>query len=256
LQKILLFSGQILLLLVLNLYLNQANLEQVQAEVPQTAFSAVLHSAPEFKKTIFPAQDFYEIQILDRQAEIRQVLDTLPLEHLSSLQKIAKPSFASDRRALASDRSIYLNLDLIKSERELRRVLIHEVGHVLDLGKLKAREKMKASEFKDGSQIIYETDESLDFYRICWESSTQMKVNCQSTDFPSLYAQTDVFEDFAESYLLFVENQQAFKLMAESSAAMQAKYNFFRQIFGDEKIQTGLYQGFQADKRVWDLTLL
>jgi hypothetical protein len=186
---------------------------------------------------------------------IHSILQDIPEEHLVSLKKLALEIGEHKRRGLASFRSIYLGVDAIESEQELRRVLIHEIGHLVDLGVLKGKKGFPKSSFQDGSKAINITDPSLNFYSLCWETSYLQKNVCNAQDFVSEYAQTDVFEDFAESYLLFTENNESFLRMAEESAILQSKYDFLAQVvFYNEFERTAASKELALKSRVWDLT--
>lgn len=186
---------------------------------------------------------------------VREILAEIPESHLTSLRKIEAEFGEDKRRGLASFRSIYLGVDAIESDAELRRVLIHEIGHLVDLGALKGERGAEKSHFRDGSNIIYKSDPSINFYSLCWDDEHTQNNNCSGNDFVSEYAQTDVFEDFAESYLLFTENNQSFQKMAEESNILAQKYQFFADtVFNGEFELSPENQDLVAGERVWDLT--
>ncbi|MBT4936653.1 hypothetical protein HON22_01935 [Candidatus Peregrinibacteria bacterium] len=186
---------------------------------------------------------------------VREILAEIPESHLSSLKKIEAEFGDDKRRGLASFRSIYLGVDAIESEQELRRVLIHEIGHVVDLGALQGKRGSEKSAYKDGSNSISVSDPSIDFYSLCWGDEHTQNTNCSDKDFVSEYAQVDVFEDFAESYLLFTENNESFKAMAEESDVIAQKYEFFAStVFNGNFESSPASQGIIAGERVWDLT--
>ena len=189
------------------------------------------------------------------ETHIHSILQDVPEEHLVSLKKVAVEYGENQRRGLASFRSIYLGVDAIQTEEELRRVLIHEIGHIVDLGMLKGKKNFPHSPFKDGSKAITISDPSLNFYSLCWETSYEQKDVCNAQDFVSEYAQTDVFEDFAESYLLFIENNQSFIDMAQESSILQSKYDFLATtVFHNDFDITPASKDLALHSRVWDLT--
>ncbi len=184
----------------------------------------------------------------------KEIILELPSTHTFPLKKIVAEYGENVRRGLASFKSMYLGVDVIKNEQEFRRVFIHEMGHIVDLGALKAKEKKDGSGFRDGSNIIYETDPSLDFYRLCWEDEYTQNGECDNLDFVSEYSETDAFEDFAESYLLFFENNKSFKSMASKSKAIAKKYDFFANVVFNGNFKKTPKGNLPEDERVWDLT--
>lgn len=187
------------------------------------------------------------------QNKIKAILSTVNPDLLKSLEKIVnKPD--STKRWLAWSRSIYLNLSKIQSDEELRRVLIHELWHIIDLWYLKSKKRENPSPFMDWSYVIFNDDPSVSFYSLCWANSTKQNWNCSTKDFVSWYAWTDPFEDFAESWLLYKENNAAFLSLAQESKILKAKYLLLRN-FTKTEPKTKAYKNFNKDKREWDLTL-
>ena len=188
------------------------------------------------------------------QSIIHEVLTKIPAYHISSLTKIIEDQDPEASRGLASFKSIYLGTNNIFDLEEFKRVFIHEIGHVVDLGALKETEKKQDSGFRDGINIIYETDPSLIFYQLCWITETSRNQNCDDLDFVSGYAQTDVFEDFAESYLLFLENNLSFQEMAKNSEIIKKKYDFLANVVFKNDFLITEEIDLPWQKRVWDLT--
>ena len=220
----------------------------------------------DFKKV--PVENYHQALTVNKFSEINidlpdnykkiveNVLQEMPKKHLSSLERIIAEPGSNARRGLASFKSIYLGVDVMQNDAEFRRVFIHEIGHVIDLGVLTASNKEIASDFRDGVNIIYQSDPSLLFYELCWLDEYTPNGNCNDLDFVSEYSQTDVFEDFAESYLLFVENNASFLEMTQESEVLAKKYNFLAQyVFSNNFKKTPLVT-LPRGERVWDLTLV
>ena len=55
-------------------------------------------------------------------------------------------------------------------------IFVHELGHVVDLGLLKGKNR-QASEFRDGSTPIYSDDQSLNFYRILFLTLRKQRIS-------------------------------------------------------------------------------
>ena len=190
----------------------------------------------------------------ENEAFIKSILRSFPASYFNSLKKVkAKPD--SRRRWLASSKSVYLNFDRMDTEEEVRRVFIHELWHIFDLGHLTSNGNGQRSGFKDWSQDIYTDDKSVLFYSLCWESEYVQNWNCSESDFVSWYASADPFEDFAESFLLYFENNESFRIMANESEVIKAKYNLLTE-FLNIVPDTWTYEWQVAMERTWDLTLM
>ena len=109
---------------------------------------------------------------------------------------------------------------------EFRALLVHEFGHVMDLGCLQGNASAGATAFKDGGDIMYNDDPSVQFYEISWTASNVQKAGMKPQDFVTGYASWDVFEDFAESLAYYVFQRDAFMERAKSNTAMAAKFRW------------------------------
>lgn len=172
--------------------------------------------------------------------------------YFSHIEKISYRK-NSTNRWLASWTKIYFDFEKIDTSEEFKRVMIHEMWHIFDLWYLKSSEEKIFSNFKDWTKKIYADDPSVEFYSICFSDEYTQNWKCEKQDFVSKYAQTDVFEDFAESFLLFIENNNSFKEMANESKIIKEKYDFFEKYFW--KISSKKYPWQISWKRVNDLTL-
>lgn len=155
-------------------------------------------------------------------------------------------------RAMANARIIKVRKDAI-DDPEMVNVLIHELGHVVDLGGLESKDFQYVSRYKDGAKVFYEDDPSLLFYEISWTPSGK-KMDMNSLDFAGGYGSTDMFEDFAECFLLYQKHGNYFKQLAISNESMRKKYEFFKEhVFEGKEFSTGLtYPDISI--RYWDIT--
>ena len=187
--------------------------------------------------------------------QIETVLKKLPSEHIQSIREITLDYNPAMNRGLGGNYRIILR-GVNMGVAEMAAVLIHEVAHNVDYGYLVSGEKRIASSFADGSVILYESDPSLDFYRISWESERKPKKTSVSADFVSGYAMSDCFEDFAESYTYYVLHNKDFKRLAASSAVLYEKYHFMKyEVFDGMEFDTG--DGMvELNGRPWDITVL
>lgn len=190
-----------------------------------------------------------------QQAVFAEALKDIPcalVEQLSDVRILEDPDMP---RALSNGSKLYLRSNLFELP-EAKEVIIHELGHVIDLGGLKSTEYEIESAFQDGHYPIYADDYSMIFYSTSWSSSEDWREDTKTTDFVSGYAATDPFEDFAESFLLYVEHGATFRVLAADNAQLQAKYNFFQDyIFAGEEFGLG-EEAEDLGNGIWDVTKL
>lgn len=187
--------------------------------------------------------------------QIETALKNMPQEHVDSVKNIILDYDTAAHRGMGGNSMIILR-GVNMSTEEMVGVLIHELGHNVDYGFLKPEDENKKSTFTDGQLPIYESDPSLDFYRISWLSNDKLKRAATNMDFVSGYAMSDPFEDFAETYVYYVLHNKDFKVRASTSEALYAKYRFMKyQVFNGQEFDTG--DGIVKDnQRPWDITVL
>lgn len=186
--------------------------------------------------------------------QVFKVFKKLPESHIAVIRNIILDFDPHAYRGMGGKRMIILRADM--ESKEFNGVLIHEIGHNVDLIKLRVEESATMSAFKDGSTPIYVGDPSLDFYRISWANETTLKKTAGNLDFVSGYAMTDPFEDFAETYAYYVLHHKDFKAKVATSTALFAKYRFMKyRVFNGLEFDTG---NEMADTlvRPWDVTVL
>lgn len=142
------------------------------------------------------------------------------------------------------------------ADREFRGLLVHECGHIVDLGGLKGTVAGGLTAFFDANEPIFGNDPSLGFYRISWTSAVAMKDDAKNSWFVSDYAKSDSFEDFAETFAFFVLQQKEFKRLAAKNPVLKAKYDWMQEhVFaGEPQLADGRY--VRGKKAPWDVTKL
>jgi hypothetical protein len=85
----------------------------------------------------------------------------------------------------------------IKSVSEMAKVLVHELGHMVDIYYIRSRGTK--------AQILQET-----FYTISWTEPTVLRSGMNGSSFVSGYAATNQYEDFAEAFTMYVFHNTAF----------------------------------------------
>jgi hypothetical protein len=112
-------------------------------------------------------------------------------------------------------------------ELDFFRVLVHEFGHIYDLHReIESGEK---SPFYDGSYRLYTSDPSVDFYSYSWAGNSLRVMDLPS--FVSSYGTSDPFEDFAESFALYVMQNQTFDIWKSEDFVLSQKYQFINELF-------------------------
>ncbi len=187
--------------------------------------------------------------------QVQVALSRLPKAHVESIESIILDYSPRAHRGLGGGGLVILRAVDV-STAEFISVLIHEAAHNVDFGYLAPTKKERKSPFYDGKHALYETDPSLDFYRISWLNNNRMKRGISNMDFVSGYAMSEPHEDFAETYLYYVLHNKDFKVMATESDVLLAKYKFMKyQVFNGKEFDTG--DGvLKANSRNWDITVL
>ncbi len=184
---------------------------------------------------------------------ISSAVKDIPCELVNGLKTVNMFTDANKPRALASATSLHLRNDFFDLP-EAKRVLIHELGHIVDLSGLKSKEYAEKSAFMDGNVPVFADDASVLFYSLSWKDSQTKHKNARKQDFVTGYATSDPFEDFAESMLFYMEHGNTFRAYAEANPILTAKYAFFKtHVFDGKEFVTGVVPA-DASVREWDAT--
>ena len=193
---------------------------------------------------------------VNTKSEITSVFRKLPTEHTSTLNNIILDYDPKAYRGLGGKNIIILRAVNIDAS-EFVAVLVHEIGHTVDLGYLGESNKNEISEFADNGKPIFKSDPSLNFYRISWKDDKTLKKDAGNLDFVSGYALIDPFEDFAESYVYYVLHNKDFKSKAKTSEKLSKKYDFMKnKVFNGQEFNTGKTLSEGLNNRPWDITLM
>lgn len=247
------------------------NLSHAEPSIIQTNESAQVHPAPasipeqEVKEpTELRSTTSFSTRNMDekkrflneiRQNQIETALNRMPLDHAQTVERLVIDYSPEAHRGLGGNNLIILRGVNMGTE-ETIAVLVHEMGHNVDFGLLTPSSTAIESSFKDWKIPLYETDPSVDFFRLSWEDEKTRKSTAINTDFVSGYAMSDCFEDFAETYTYYVLHNKDFKRIAANSDMLYAKYRFMKyEVFGGLEFDTG--DGLvDENKRPWDITVL
>ena len=186
-----------------------------------------------------------------------QVLRALPAECRDNLRQFFV-TYDKDpkNRGLGGESTIIVTGNV--PDDEFRALVIHECGHVTDLGGLRGSKGGGTTTFVDGNTQIFADDPSVIFYLSSWADAATIKHRSITKDFVSGYAQSDPFEDFAESFAFFALHQNEFKVIAKRSRVLQAKYDFMDRVLftGTQEIAEGQSIRKVSKNIPWDVTKL
>lgn len=139
------------------------------------------------------------------------------------------------RRGYAGHHSIVMNIKSQMSYKQFLEVLTHEMWHIVDLWVIKGSSWWKDPNFTEfGKKVFSKDDKSLRFYKLSWNSEKIKNPYSYAKDFVSGYALTDPFEDFAETFNMYVNHNAVFIKMAKESNILKQKYNFMNSLMKGE----------------------
>ena len=140
-------------------------------------------------------------------------------------------------------------------DNEFMALIVHECGHVADLGGMRGSQNSGPTTFVDGNTMMFADDPSVPFYLLSWTDAVTTKHASAAKDFVSGYAQSDPYEDFAETFAYFALHKNEFKTIAKRSRVLQAKYKFLERIvFVNTPV---IAEGKSTGKSIpWDVTKL
>jgi len=141
-------------------------------------------------------------------------------------------------------------------ENEFRALLVHECGHVTDLGGLRGSPVSPQSSFYDGNTPIYQNDPSLAFYQISWLTPIIYQPNMREVDFVSGYATSNPFEDFAETFTFYALQKTEFQRLARTNPVLKAKYDFMERVVFSGTPDVALGTFTRGARVPWDTTML
>jgi len=187
-----------------------------------------------------------------------EVLRSLPLKCRDTLKNFYVRYDNPKQRGLAGKTTLIISGNV--PDDEFRALMIHELGHVFDLNPstncLAGTANSGISHFRDGNDLFYQNDPSIQFYQISWINEKTKKSRSKMDDFVTGYAAWNAFEDFSESLAYFTLQNDAFLERAKTNPVIAAKYNWFRthMFTNGEHLATGTHTW---DGNVpWDATKL
>ncbi|MDP3975900.1 MAG: hypothetical protein Q8P95_03200 [bacterium] len=153
--------------------------------------------------------------------QIATALSIMPADFLSRIQKVYIV-YGDDkmRRGMSGVGVVFMKGELV----DFFTVLVHEFGHIFDLHREVA--SGSKSNFFDGQYRLLQEDPSVTYYEHSWRNNHERLGG--DSDFASGYAMSDPFEDFAETFALYVLQHPTFAQWAQSSEVMARKFAFLK----------------------------
>ncbi|MFA7284801.1 MAG: hypothetical protein WC004_03180 [Candidatus Absconditabacterales bacterium] len=215
-------------------------------------------------KTTFTSSEFS-----DRQKLYYQVLIIYAIRKISDIgipvndyvDNITVRSSSSKSRGYSSRNQIVLDTKIMNGYSEFLRVLVHELGHIVDFRNLEGQNSyLKNNVYTEfGKKVFAIDDPSIDFYSISWINENTRSRSATYKDFVSGYSMSDIFEDFAETINFYLNYKSIFQELTKQSDALLAKYNFIDSIFGGQYLNNGekkksQFEQYKRDFRPYDTT--
>ncbi len=179
-------------------------------------------------------------------------------DNLFSISLVAHPW---ERRWRWGSKTIILHTAEMNGLQEFREVLTHELWHTIDLWILVWTSPTLNPKFVLWSKTMFPIDDiSLEFYSISRTNSSTRKSDAVYTDFVAGYAMTNPYEDFAETFNMYLWHHDVFREMMKSSLALQQKYAFMQNVFWNFFFSANAEKVYDVSKnpqrRPWDTTRL
>lgn len=192
------------------------------------------------------------------ESTVARTFALLPKAHTDAVQSLTLSFDSSMRRGLAGGNTLILRCVNQPNTREMIAVLVHEVGHVVDTGLLQASRYGAETKFVDRGKIVYSTDPSTLLYGVSWTNNRSF--TGLERDVVSGYSLENPYEEFAETYAMYVLHGPLFRFYAAHSPVLKKKYEFMKTevfngaeyAFANEKLPPIR----QAHERAYDVTRL
>jgi hypothetical protein len=213
--------------------------------------AAALPSAPSSTKTLLPA--VVQTDITPHHQELADtVLRALPSGCRDHLRNFYVQYTGAKNRGLGGKTTVIIAGNV--SDEEFAGLLTHECGHVIHSNWTGSAKTETA--FRDGKDIFRSDSPVVDFFSISWTAADILQEGSRKADFVSGYAQSDAFEDFAETFAMYILHRDAFEERAKTNAAIAAKLNWMKTNLPTNADLLGTSR-YTWDKSVpWDVTRL
>lgn len=180
---------------------------------------------------------------------------------VDTIKKITIKNDDSQKRWYATRDTVVLNIGPVSDIKEFHNLSSHELWHIFDLWTIQGKAKAKSQLFTEFTKTVFSADDpSILFYKISRESEKVRKKTATKKDFCSGYGMTNPFEDFAECFNLYINNQSFFKFIASKNKILAQKYNFIATLLQGQYLERNIKAislvKDDTNRRPWDTTKL
>lgn len=213
----------------------------------------LLAAAPSLPKpTLLPA--VVQTDITPHHQELAdKVLRTLPAGCRDHLRNFYVQYTNIKSRGLGGKTTIIIAGNV--SDEEFAALLTHECGHVIH-SNMMGTSYASATDFRDGKDMFYADSPVVSFFSISWTEADVLRAEAKKADFVSGYADSDAFEDFAETFAMYILHRDAFEQRAKTNTAIAAKLDWMKTNLPMANDAMGASR-YSWDKVVpWDVTKL
>jgi hypothetical protein len=148
------------------------------------------------------------------------VLNALPSGCRDNLRNFSVLYKGATRRGLGGKTTIILDGSV--PDAEFAALLTHECGHVIGAN-MTGSAASGDSGYRDGNEVFFNDSPMVAYWSIGWTATGAKKAGLKDADYASGYAKSDQYEDFAETFALYVLQRGEFAERAKTSAVMAAK---------------------------------
>jgi hypothetical protein len=192
----------------------------------------------------------------EHRGAIAEILSQFPTSCVNKIRNFYVRYDNPPERGLAGKDTVILSGNVTMPE--FRALLVHEMGHVTDLGCLTGTAAKGQSAFRDGGDLIFQDDPSVLFYTLSWTGPKTKHADVTADDFVSGYAHTsDAFEDVAESVTFAFFHHNEFQRMAKNNPVLEKKLLWIdTYVFPNRETFTRSSYHWTASAIPWDVTKL
>lgn len=183
-----------------------------------------------------------------------QTLRALPAHCRTYLKNFYVQYVNVKQRGLGGKSTVII--DGTSGDNEFVGLLVHECGHVTH-GNLPGTSDSGISAYRDGKDIFYKNSPMVEFFSISWMTEEIRNEGSVSEDFVSGYAQSDAFEDFSETFAMYILHRPSMRERAKTNASIAAKLAWMEKYLPVEENTLSTADLYKWDKKVpWDVTKL
>lgn len=182
-----------------------------------------------------------------------RVLRALPSQCRTYLKNFFVKYKDVKQRGLGGKTTIII--DGTPGDEEFAGLLVHECGHVTHAN-MQGTSSAPESAYSDGLEPFYTNSPVVEFFAISWMTEEIRKAGSTHADFVSGYAESDAFEDFAETFAMYILHRPAMRERAKDNTAIAAKLAWMELYLPVSETAVGTDAYTWNNEVPWDVTKL